>query len=287
MASDREAALRAAQGAAGAGLSRCSLFKKTLGTAVLLAAAGAVPLALRKTRLREVPAGRTLAFFTAAEYSIMAAVAERVLAETVPPALAASPPGGAAAIPAVLAPALAALPPAPTPAQLDVAGHIDAFLAPSDPAVAKDFKQLLALFDNSLFSLLGGGPPRPFTQMSAEDQDRHLARWAHSRLAVQRSGYQALKRLAGAIYFGSPETFASLGYPGPPYELVRAVNEARDAAKREAAQAAPANSAAPGATPANAASANPASPDTAPRNPAPPNPATPSATPAAAPGGAR
>ena len=236
MASDRESALRAAQGVAGAGLSRRSLFKKTLGGAALLAAAGAVPLALRKTQLREVPAGRTLLFFSPAEYSIMAAIAERVLAESVPPALAAFPPGGSAEVPAALAQELAALPAAPSPAQLDVAGHIDAFLAPSDPAVASDFKQLLALFDNALFSLLGGGPPRPFTRMSEEDQDRHLARWAHSRLSVQRSGYQALKRLSGAIYFGSPETFASLGYPGPPYEMVRAVNEARDAAKREAAQ---------------------------------------------------
>jgi hypothetical protein len=216
------------------GLSRRSLFKKTLGGAVILAAAGAVPIALRRTELRELPAGRKLVFFTAAEYSIMAAVVDRVLAESVPTALVAAPPGGDPALPSAIASEVSAQPAAPTPAQLDVAGRIDAFLAPSDPAVAKDFKQLLGLFDNALFSLLCGGPPKPFTQMSAEQQDLQLARWAGSRLGLLRSGYQALKRLSSAIYFSEPETYASLGYPGPPYELVRSVNEARDAAKRAA-----------------------------------------------------
>jgi hypothetical protein len=111
---------------------------------------------------------------------------------------------------------------------VDVAGKADAFLAPLDAASASDLKQLLALLDNALFSLLGGGPPRPFTRMSAAEQDRHLLSWSRSRLAIKRTGFQALKRLAGAIYFGSPATWASVGYPGPPYDLVRAVNAARE-----------------------------------------------------------
>jgi len=57
--------------------SRRGLLKKTLGGAALLVAAGAVPVALRRTRLRPTPAGRTLQFFTPAEYSIWAAVAGR------------------------------------------------------------------------------------------------------------------------------------------------------------------------------------------------------------------
>jgi hypothetical protein len=110
---------------------------------------------------------------------------------------------------------------------VNVAEKADAFLAPLDEASAKDLKQLLMLFDNALFSVVMGGPPRPFTQMSPEEQDRHLRSWATSRLAIRRTGFQALKRLAAAIYFGSPETYASVGYPGPPYDLVRSVNAAR------------------------------------------------------------
>ena len=191
--------------------TRRGLLKKTLGGAALLAAAGAVPLALRKTRLRE-PRG-PLHFFSPEEYSVFAAVAERMLAR------------GPADVPPELA--VQRRPEPPTTAELDVAGKADAFLAPLDEASAKDLKQLLALFDNALFSVLTGGPARPFTQMTPEQQHAHLERWATSRLAVRRTGFQALKRLAVAIYYSSPLSYASVGYPGPPYELVRTVNASR------------------------------------------------------------
>jgi len=191
--------------------TRRGLLKKTLGGAALLAAAGAVPVALRKTRLRE-PRG-PLRFFSPDEYSVFAAVADRVLAH------------GEADVPPELA--TVRRPAAPSAEDLDVAGKADAFLAPIDEASAKDLKRLLALFDNALFSAVTGGPPRPFTRMTADEQDAHLRRWATSRLAVRRTGFQALKRLASAIYYSSPLTYASVGYPGPPYELVRTVNASR------------------------------------------------------------
>jgi len=181
--------------------TRRGLLKKTLGGAALLAAAGAVPLALRKTKLRETPKA-PLRFFTPAEYSIWAAVADRVLAQEQPDG-------------------------APLPSQMDVAAKAGAFLAPLPQSDRKDLKQLLALFDNALFTALQGGPPRPFTQMSAEDQDAHLRRWQTSRLALQRTGFQAMKRLCCALYFSDPATYAGVGYPGPPYELVRSVLGAR------------------------------------------------------------
>jgi hypothetical protein len=193
--------------------SRRALFKKTLGGAILLAAAGAVPVALQKTRERAPR--KPLRFFTTAEYSIFAAVADRVLATSpLEPGTELGP--------------LPSRPPAPLPSDVQVAEKADAFLAPLDAASAKDLKQLLMLFDNAVFSVVMGGPPRPFTQMSPEQQDSHLRSWATSRLAIRRTGFQALKRLAAAVYFGSPETYASVGYPGPPYDLVRSVNAARE-----------------------------------------------------------
>src|SRR5947209_5072135 len=168
--------------------SRRGLLKKTLGGGVLLAVAGSVPLALRKTKLREP---RTkLRFFTAAEYSIWAAVADRVLATDATAATAEPEQIGAPG-------------PAPAPAEIDVAGKADAFLAPLPASDAKDLKQLLALFDNALFSLATLGPPTPFTQQAPEQQDAHLRSWATSRLAIRRTGYQALKRLCCAMYFSS------------------------------------------------------------------------------------
>src|SRR4051812_20295550 len=101
---------------------RRGFFKKTLAGAVLLAGAGAVPLALRKTKLRSPPAGRTLLFFSPAEYAIFSALADTVLAV----------PAGDAKLGA-----------APSPEQVDVAGKADAFLAPLPASDAKEFKQLL------------------------------------------------------------------------------------------------------------------------------------------------
>src|SRR5207237_10465534 len=158
---------------------------------------------------------KPLRFFTPAEYSVFAAVTERILATSpLEPTTELGP--------------SQSRPPAPLPAEVNVAEKADDFLAPLDEASAKDLKQLLMLFDNVLFSVLMGGPPRPFTHMSPEEQDRQLRSWATSRLAIRRTGFQALKRLAAAVYFGSPETYASVGYPGPPYDLVRSVNAARE-----------------------------------------------------------
>jgi hypothetical protein len=199
--------------------TRRGFLKTTLGGAALLAAAGAVPLALRRTRLRELPPGKALLFFTPAEYAVFAAVADRILAI----------PEGAQG----------KLRSAPTPAQVDVAGKADAFLAPLPPDDAKQMKQLLALFDNALFGLLTGGAPTPFTQQGPAQQDAQLRGWASSRLGIKRSGYQALKRLACAIYFGSPETWPSASYAGPPdVSAVKAALKAKE--QQQQAQAAPA-----------------------------------------------
>jgi hypothetical protein len=180
---------------------RRGFLKKTLGGAALLAAAGAVPVALRRTKLRELPRDKPLLFFTPAEYSIWAAVADRVLAEE-------------------------KRSDAPTAADLDIAARADAFLAPLPESDRKDLKHLLALFDNALFSVVRGGPPRTFTSMTPEEQDAHLRRWQTSRLAIERTGFQAMKRLCCALYFSAPETYASIGYAGPPYDLVRSVRGA-------------------------------------------------------------
>jgi hypothetical protein len=63
--------------------------------------------------------------------------------------------------------------------------------------------------------------------MSVADQDAHLRSWETSRLAVKRTGFQAMKRLCCAVYYSDPRTYASVGYPGPPVDLVRSALGAR------------------------------------------------------------
>ena len=134
------------------------LSRALLGTAGL-AAAGSVPLALRRTRLRPLPPGRPLRFFTPREFSIFAAVADRIV-----PQLSAD---------------------QPTVEELDVPGKADELLSRADPDTQHDFRQLLALFDSALAAFLLDGRPTPFTELSPDAQDRALAQWRTSRLPLR------------------------------------------------------------------------------------------------------
>jgi len=82
--------------------------------------------------------------------------------------------------------------------------------------VGTDFRRLLRLFESGFFGTFIAASPRPFTRAAPAEQDARLEAWRRSRLTMLRSGYQAMKRLAHAAYFSSPEVFARVGYPGPP-----------------------------------------------------------------------
>ena len=176
-------------------LDRRRFLKRTLAGAGIVLGAGGLPLALRATRLRPLPPGAALRCFTPAEYSIVADVADRMLA----------------GLPADQ----------PTPEQVGVALKADALMALSDPDTQKDFKQLLGLFDNALAGFLFDGRTAPFSALDAAAQDRALRAWRDSRLPLRRSGFQGLRRLCLAMYYSDPRSYPSLGYPGPPL-LVRA-----------------------------------------------------------------
>jgi Gluconate 2-dehydrogenase subunit 3 len=175
----------------GGGIDRRRFLKRGLVGGVLLAAAGAVPLALRSTRTG-APPRQPLRLLSIEEHAIFAAVAARVVPGT-----------GADAR-------------WPSAAALDCAGKVDALMARAHPEIGDDFRRLLHLFENGLVGLVTCGSPRPFTRATAEQQDARLEGWRTSRVTLLRSGYLALKRLAQATYYSSPEVYALVGYPGPP-----------------------------------------------------------------------
>jgi hypothetical protein len=170
---------------------RRSFLKKGIFGAALLLVGGAVPLALRGGLDRARPRG-ALRLFTPHESAIFAAIAGRIV-----------PGDGADAS-------------WPTAEALDCAGKVDALMAQAHPAVGGEFRQLLRLFESGLSGLFTNAQPTPFTRLAPAEMDARLDAWRHSRLALLRSGYQALKRLAQATYYSSPETYARVGYPGPP-----------------------------------------------------------------------
>jgi hypothetical protein len=150
-----------------------------------------VSIALRSGRMLRRPRG-PLHALSPYEYAIFAAVAARV-----------APGDGADAA-------------WPTAEAVDAAGKLDVVLARLHPRITRELRQLLHVFENGLTGLAAVGTPAPFTRSSPADQDRRLEAWRHSRVAVFRSGYQAMKRLAHALYYSSPEVYARVGYPGPP-----------------------------------------------------------------------
>jgi hypothetical protein len=170
---------------------RRRLLKRGVLGGALLLVGGALPLALRSTLVRRRPRA-PLRLLSEDEHAIFAAVAAR------------------------LAPGDGAGPTWPTADALDCAGKVDALMATVHPEVGAEFRQLLRLFESAVFGLALTGAPTPFTRLPPAAQDARLEAWRRSRLGLLRSGYQALKRLAHATYYSSPEVYALVGYPGPP-----------------------------------------------------------------------
>ena len=100
--------------------------------------------------------------------------------------------------------------------KVQVGLYADRILTKVDDTALKEMKQLLNLFENALPNFLFGLRFAPFTQMTATEQDAVLAEWMRSSIGVRRTGYTALRGLVLAAYFVRPETWASVGYPGPP-----------------------------------------------------------------------
>ena len=84
-----------------------------------------------------------------------------------------------------------------------------------EPSAQAELKQLLGLFENALAGFVFGGRTEPFTALDAAAQDRVLEEWRDSRVALRRTGYNALRTLVLAGYYQSPLTWKPIGYPGP------------------------------------------------------------------------
>jgi len=155
-----------------------------LGGAALLACGG---LALRGSRLRAPRT--TLQVFSETEYSVLAAIADRVN------------PGGDG------------FPPA---RDLDVAEKIDALLATAHPGIGGEIKQALLLVENALAAFVFDQRYETFTASPPELQDRIWADWAASSIETRRSVYKALTALCTATYWSDASLWDKVGYPGPP-----------------------------------------------------------------------
>ena len=90
-----------------------------------------------------------------------------------------------------------------------------------DPDARARLDLLLRLLGTPAANLLLGGRFGAFDHLSPDDRLAVLRSWAHSRLALKRAGFQALKRLVQVSFYGWPvrngshPAWSAAGYPGP------------------------------------------------------------------------
>jgi hypothetical protein len=168
-------------------LTRRQLLRRGIVGTVLIAVAGATGAFWWPTRRRRPRAG--LRVFDETEASILSAVAATVLAIE---------------------------PGAPSADEVDVVGRIDALLALSPIVVQREFTHLLHIFENGTTGLFTATGWTSFTAAGPASREARLRAWQTSRIALFRTGFQAMKRLCGACYYSSPASWPAIGYPGPP-----------------------------------------------------------------------
>jgi hypothetical protein len=170
------------------GTSRRGFLKRGVFGGALLALGGGGFLAWRASRRETLPPEGLLAL-DETEYAVVAALARRML------------------------------PPRekfPSVEQVRVAFNVDRILVKVDPGARAELKQLLKLFESALSGFLFGARVTPFTQLPADEQDEVLKEWQHSRLPLRRTGFEALRTVVLAAYYGSPVTWPAADYAGPP-----------------------------------------------------------------------
>ena len=164
-------------------MNRRRFLKYGLFGGVLLAAGG-IGLAAWPTR-RTFQPKRALKVFSAREFSVIAAIADRTVGD-----------------------------PKRDPAE--IAHAVDLAVSMNPPDAQTEMKQLVILFENALTGLLLDGHFGSFTGLEPEHQDRVLEHWRDSSVAIRRTGYTALRKLTQAGHYSNPACWSQVGYNGPP-----------------------------------------------------------------------
>ncbi len=165
-------------------MNRRTFIRRGLFGGLLLVVGGSIGLAAWPTDRRLRPRG-ALKALDERQFAVVAAIAARTVA-------------------------------APKADPITIAARVDAQMALAPPEVRADFGKLVLLFENALAGFVLDGRGKPFTHLSPAAQDDVLAAWRDSRLAVRRSGYAVLRKLTQAAWYGAPEAWPDVGYPGPP-----------------------------------------------------------------------
>jgi hypothetical protein len=164
-------------------VDRRGFLKSSAAGVVLLGAGSLVPAGCKS--YPKPPAA--LRFFTGTEYAIINAAAERLL-------------GVAGKVGAGAG-------------QIDVAAHVDAFVAQWDADAQGQLRMMLRVFEHGtyLFDL----QRQRFTRLAPAQQDIYLDGCMNSTLGARRMVFRALKGLAAAGFYQDRRVWPTIGYDGP------------------------------------------------------------------------
>jgi hypothetical protein len=168
-------------------LSRRRLLKTGLWGGALVAVSG-IGLSLQGTQL--APNTPRLAALSAREYAVLVAIADTVCPRTQQGLPAAS--------------------------ELGIPAQVDALFGRADSDQQQGFKLALRVVEQPLTGALFGERLRPFSRLDEAGRARAWAAFRDSSLGMRRSIYAGVSTLIMANYWGSPRTWARIGYAGPP-----------------------------------------------------------------------
>jgi hypothetical protein len=109
----------------------------------------------------------------------------------------------------------------PTAAEADAAraqivANVDQAISGLPTAARRQLEQLFALLAFAPTRSLVAGVWSPWPQASPAAIAAFLTQWKDSRFALLQSAYGALHQLITAAWYGSPDAWPAIGYPGPP-----------------------------------------------------------------------
>jgi hypothetical protein len=94
-------------------------------------------------------------------------------------------------------------------------GRLEATVAGLPPGVQAELDQLALLLTSAPGRLALTGLRTPWAQATPVQLTAALQGLQQSRLPLKQQLFHALRDLSNAAYFSAPQTWASLGYPGP------------------------------------------------------------------------
>ncbi|HEX9390686.1 MAG TPA: hypothetical protein VF928_05175 [Usitatibacteraceae bacterium] len=99
----------------------------------------------------------------------------------------------------------------------EVVAAFDRTVAGLPTAMQAEVDELLSLLGFGLTRRFIAGIAKPWPKAGEAEVRAFLNNWRHSRFATLQQGYQALVRALIACWYGSPRSWVSIGYSGPPY----------------------------------------------------------------------